>query len=103
MSIVFQSERFTPSQPTSLIINETWDEQNRLANPDGMVECKEDTEAKVWGMKDCGDDTVMLDTTMYDVIGKGRLRSTLYLTPNEARHLAMDLLSAAALASDESR
>jgi len=90
MSSIYDSEQFTPSNPISHITSA------RFALGDIIV--KYDSEVQVWGFNES---RVNLDVTSYELYGFERVRTTLQLTPAEARKIAVELMTAAALVEDK--
>jgi len=89
MSLVYDAEQFTPINPVAHITNN---------NDAGKIVIKNDSEIQVWGLTDS---RVNLDVTSYDLYGFERVRTTLQLTPAEARKIAVELMTAAALVEDK--
>jgi len=89
MSLVYDAEQFTPINPVAHITS---------ANDAGEIVVKNDSEIQVWGLTDS---RVNLDVTSYDLYGFERVRTTLQLTPAEARKIAVELMTAAALVEDK--
>jgi len=90
MSLVYDSEQFKPTNPISHI------NSARFALGDIIV--KYDSEVQVWGFNDS---RVNLDITSYELYGFERVRTTLQLTPDEARKIAVELITAAAIVEDK--
>ena len=89
MSLVYDAEQFTPINPVAHITS---------ANDAGEIVVKNDSEIQVWGLTDS---RVNLDVTSYDLYGFERVRTTLQLTPAEARKIAVELMTAAAIVEDK--
>ena len=85
MALLYDSEQFTPINPVAHITSN---------NDAGDIVIKNDSEIQVWGLTDS---RVNVDITNYDLHGFERFRTTLQLTPAEARKIAVELMTAAAL------
>ena len=90
MTLIYDSEKFTPINPISHITSA------RFALGDIIV--KYDSEVQVWGFNES---RVNLDVTSYDLYGFDRVRTALQLTPEEARRIAVELITAAAIVEDK--
>ena len=89
MSLVYDSEQFTPIKPVAHI---------NSGDDAGKIVVKKDSEIQVWGLTSSG---VNLDVTSYELYGFDRVRTTLQLTPAEARKIAVESMTAAAIVEDK--
>ena len=89
MTLTYDSEQFTPSNPVAHITS---------ANDAGEIVLKNDSYVQVFGFTGGG---VHLDVTSYDLHGFERVKTAVSLTPEEARKIAVELMTAAALVEDK--
>ena len=99
MTIIYDSERITPSLPVTHIAHKNYDRDAISNEAKGKLDVKTDSDVQVWGFTTSG---VNLDVTSYDLYDFGRVRTTLALTPDEARKMAVELMTAAALVENRS-
>ena len=98
MAIVFDSERMTPSNPVSHITHKSYDRVERRSEDKNEIVTKEDSYLQVWGFSTSN--AVHLDVTNYDLYDFGRVTTSVRFTPEEARKIAVELMTAAALAEE---
>ena len=89
MSSIYNSEQFTPINPVSHLTS---------ADDAGKIVIKNDSQIQVWGFNESN---VNFDVTSYDLYGFERVRTTVWLTPEEARKIAVNLITAAAIVEDK--
>lgn len=88
MTLIYDSEKFTPSNPVAHIAREQGIE--------GNIVLKNDSYVQVFGFT--GEGGVNLDLTSNDLNGFERVKTVVSFTPDEARKIAVELMTAAALA-----
>jgi len=98
MTIIYDSERITPSLPVTHIAHKNYDRDAISNEAKGKIDVKTDSDVQVWGFTTSG---VNLDVTSYDLYGFDRVRTALQLTPEEARRIAVELITAAAIVEDK--
>lgn len=100
MAVVFDSERMTPSNPVAHIADKGYDRVERRSKDKSDIVTKDDSNVQVWGLSTSNE--VHLDVTSYALYDFGRVTTTVSFTPDEAREIAISLMTAAALAEERS-
>ena len=99
MTIIYDSERITPSLPVTHIAHKNYDREAISNEAKGKFDVKTDSNVRVWGLTTSG---VNLDVTTYDLYDFGRVTTSVSFTPDEARKMAVELMTAAALVEHRS-